>query len=211
MTQSTEPGDQRLAKGARARATIARRAAELASVEGLDGISIGMLATDLGLSKSGIATLFGTKEALQLAAVRTAREVFIDRVIAPGLAEPRGAARVRTLIDRWFAHIEDPPFPGGCFRVATLVEFSSKHGPIRDAVVSDREEWLALLTAEIAKAQQVGDFPGVDPEAMVFELDAVVSAANIARQLGDSARVEAAREIAGRLLGTNGGATTRSG
>ncbi|MEU3011465.1 TetR/AcrR family transcriptional regulator [Nocardia asteroides NBRC 15531] len=200
MTQLTEPGDQRLAKGARARATIARRAAELASVEGLDGISIGMLATDLGLSKSGIATLFGTKEALQLAAVQTAREVFIERVIAPSLQEPRGAGRVRTLIERWFAHIQDPPFPGGCFRVATLVEFSSKHGAVRDAVVSDHDEWLALLTTEIGKAQEGGDFPGVDPGQLVFELNAVVSAANVARQLGDSARVDAARAIATRLL-----------
>ncbi|GGN91559.1 TetR family transcriptional regulator [Nocardia rhizosphaerihabitans] len=199
MTQ-TEPGDQRLAKGARARATIARRAAELASVEGLDGLSIGMLATDLGISKSGIATLFGTKEALQLAAVQTAREVFIERVIAPSLREPRGAGRVRALIERWFAHIEQPPFPGGCFRVATLTEFSSKPGPVRDAVVADHDEWLAILAGEIRKAQTVGDFAGVDAELLVFELDAVVSAANIARQIGDTARVDAARAIATRLL-----------
>ncbi|MFB7878478.1 TetR/AcrR family transcriptional regulator [Nocardia sp. NPDC056064] len=200
MTQLTEPGDQRLAKGARARASIARRAAELASVEGLDGISIGMLATDLGISKSGIATLFGTKEALQLAAVQTARDVFIERVIAPSLREPAGRGRIRTLIERWFAHIENPPFPGGCFRVATLAEFSSKQGAVRDAVVADRDEWLALLTTEIGKAQDLGDFPGADPGQLVFELDAVVSAANIARQVGDSARVDAARVIAGRLL-----------
>lgn len=196
----TEPVDQRLAKGARARATIARRAAELASVEGLDGLSIGMLATDLGLSKSGIATLFGTKEALQLAAVQNAREVFIERVIAPSLREPRGIGRVRTLVDRWFAHIENPPFPGGCFRVATLTEFSSKQGPVRDAVVADHDEWLALLGREIRKAQDLGALPGVDPEVLVFELDAIVSAANIARQIGDTARVDAARKIADRLL-----------
>ncbi|WP_336083291.1 TetR/AcrR family transcriptional regulator [Nocardia sp. SSK8] len=197
MTQLT---DQRLAKGARARASIARRAAELASVAGLDGISIGMLATDLGISKSGIATLFGTKEALQLAAVQTAREVFIERVIAPSLREPAGIGRIRTLIERWFAHIDEPPFPGGCFRVATLAEFSSKQGPVRDAVVADRDEWLALLTTEIRKAQQLGDFAGADPEQLMFELDAVVSAANIARQVGDPARVDAARAIADRLL-----------
>ncbi|MFF0545861.1 TetR/AcrR family transcriptional regulator [Nocardia thailandica] len=200
MTQLTEPGDQRLAKGARARATIARRAAELASVEGLDGISIGMLATDLGISKSGIVTLFGTKEALQLAAVQTAREVFIERVIAPSLREPRGGDRIRALVERWFAHIEDPPFPGGCFRVATLVEFSSKHGAVRDAVVADHDAWLALLTAEIVKAQELGEFDGVDPAQLVFELNAVVSAANVARQLGDGARVDAARAIAARLV-----------
>ncbi|MFD3510343.1 TetR/AcrR family transcriptional regulator [Nocardia sp. NPDC058666] len=200
MTQLTETSDQRLAKGARARATIARRAAELASVEGLDGLSIGRLATDLGISKSGIATLFGTKEALQLAAVQTARDIFVERVIAPSLRTPRGAGRVRDLIDRWFAHIDNPPFPGGCFRVATLTEFSSKPGAVRDAVVADHDQWLSFLTAEVVKAQAQNELADADADLLVFELDAIVSAANIARQTGDSARVEAARTIANRLL-----------
>ncbi|MFD6400322.1 TetR/AcrR family transcriptional regulator [Nocardia sp. NPDC060249] len=200
MTQLTEPSDQRLAKGARARATIARRAAELASVEGLDGLSIGRLATDLGISKSGIATLFGTKEALQLAAVQAGRDIFIERVIAPGLRAPRGGIRVRAMIEGWFAHIENPPFPGGCFRVATLTEFSSKPGPVRDAVVADHDSWLSFLADEVRKAQAMGELTGTDADLLVFELDAIVSAANIARQTGDSARVEAARTIAARLL-----------
>ncbi|MFD3594690.1 TetR/AcrR family transcriptional regulator [Nocardia sp. NPDC058640] len=200
MTQLTDSSDQRLAKGARARATIARRAAELASVEGLDGLSIGRLAADLGISKSGIATLFGTKEALQLAAVQTARDIFIERVIAPSLRTPRGAGRVRDLIDRWFAHIDNPPFPGGCFRVATLTEFSSKPGAVRDAVVADHDQWLSFLTAEVVKAQAQNELADADADLLVFELDAIVSAANIARQTGDSARVEAARTIANRLL-----------
>ncbi|MFF2087041.1 TetR/AcrR family transcriptional regulator [Nocardia sp. NPDC058176] len=202
MTQLTEPTDQRLAKGARARATIARRAAELASVEGLDGLSIGRLATDLGLSKSGIATLFGTKEALQLAAVQAGRDIFVQRVIAPSLAVPRGIDRIRTLLDRWFAHIDEPPFPGGCFRVATLTEFSSKTGPVRDAVVADHAEWLGFLAAELTKARELGALSGVDPDLLAFELDAIVSAANIARQTGDPSRVDAARMIAARLLST---------
>ncbi|TCJ93628.1 TetR family transcriptional regulator [Nocardia alba] len=200
MTQSMEPSDQRLAKGARARATIARRAAELASVEGLDGLSIGRLATDLGISKSGIATLFGTKEALQLAAVQAGRDIFIERVIAPGLRVPRGGTRVRAMIEGWFAHIENPPFPGGCFRVATLTEFSSKPGPVRDAVVADHDNWLSFLSDEVRKAQAEGELADADPDLLVFELDAIVSAANIACQTGDSARVEAARTIANRLL-----------
>ncbi|MFC6013273.1 TetR/AcrR family transcriptional regulator [Nocardia lasii] len=201
MTELTEPTDQRLAKGARARATIARRAAELASVEGLDGLSIGRLAADLGISKSGIATLFGTKEALQLAAVQSARETFVDRVIAPSLRTPRGAARVRDLVERWFAHIDNPPFPGGCFRVATLSEFSSKSGPVHDAVVADHDEWFTFLADEVRKARAMGELPDTDPDLLVFELDAIVSAANIARQTGDSARVNMARAIADRLLG----------
>lgn len=204
MTQLTEPADQRLAKGARARANIARRAAELASVEGLDGLSIGRLATDLGLSKSGIATLFGTKETLQLAAVQAARDIFVERVIAPSLGVPRGIGRVRTLLDRWFAYIDEPPFPGGCFRVATLTEFSSKTGSVHDAVVADHDEWLAFLAAELAKARDLGALPVADPDLLAFELDALLSAANIARQTGDPSRVGAARAIAARLLSAEG-------
>lgn len=156
MAESTTPPellpgtDQRLAKGARARAAIARHAVEVASVEGLTGVSIGRLAADLGLSKSGIATLFGTKEALQVAAVKSAREAFIERVIAPSMSQPRGYDRLRVLIELWFEHITDPTFPGGCFRVATIAEFDSKPGPVRDAIAEDRRDWLAFLAKRFA-------------------------------------------------------------
>lgn len=193
--------DQRLVKGARSRASIARHAADVATVEGLNGVSIGRLATDLGISKSGIATLFGSKEALQLAAVHAAREVFVEQIIAPSLGEPRGVARVRALVDRWFDHITEPPFPGGCFRTAALIEFDSRPGPVRDALAADHEEWLVFLAGEIRKARDMGELPPVDPATLAFELDAVVSAANMACQLGSETKVSTARSIADRLLG----------
>jgi AcrR family transcriptional regulator len=197
-----QPGtDQRLAKGARARASIARHAADVASVEGLTGVSIGRLAADLGLSKSGIATLFGTKEALQVAAVKSAREAFIERVIAPSMAQPRGHDRLRVLIDRWFDHITDPTFPGGCFRVATISEFDSKPGPVRDAIVEDRRDWLAFLAAEIRRAQEQGCLGDRNADVIAFEIEAIVSAANTAQQMGDGWGVATARAIVDGLLG----------
>ncbi|MEU2254233.1 TetR/AcrR family transcriptional regulator [Nocardia xishanensis] len=192
--------DQRLVKGARSRASIARHAADVASVEGLNGVSIGRLAADLGISKSGIATLFGSKESLQLAAVETAREVFVAQVIEPTLGVPRGLPRLRALIDRWFAHITEPVFPGGCFRTATLVEFDSRPGPVHDAIVADRENWLGFLTKEIRKAQDLGDLVARDADALAFELDALLSAVNTARQLGDETKVHTARRIVDGLL-----------
>ncbi|HLS75418.1 MAG TPA: TetR/AcrR family transcriptional regulator [Nocardia sp.] len=198
MTASTT--DQRLARGARSRAAIARRAADVASVEGLDGLSIGRLATDLGISKSGIATLFGSKEALQLAACRAAREVFVTTVVEPGMREPRGIGRVRALVGRWLDYIDDPVFPGGCFRAATLAEFDSRPGPVRDALAADNAEWLALLDKQIRHAAEAGELPGRDIETMAFEIAAVVTAANTARQLGDETGVAAARRIIDRLL-----------
>ncbi|MGV9719712.1 TetR/AcrR family transcriptional regulator [Nocardia beijingensis] len=193
--------DQRLAKGARARASIARRAADVASVEGLNGISIGRLAADLGVSKSGIATLFGSKESLQLAAVQCARQVFIDAVITPSLREPAGLPRLRALVERWFGQVSDPAFPGGCFRVATLAEFDSRPGPVRDAIAEDRRDWLAFLVEEIRRAQEQGHFDGRSADAVAFQLDAVIAAAHTARQMGDEPGVTTARAIVDDLLG----------
>ncbi|MEU0504188.1 TetR/AcrR family transcriptional regulator [Nocardia sp. NPDC005998] len=202
MAESTSAPeqDQRLAKGARSRASIARRAADLASVEGLTGLSIGRLAIDLGISKSGIATLFGTKEALQVAAVKSAREAFIDRVIAPAMTEPGGLTRLRALMDRWFDHITDPTFPGGCFRVATIAEFDSKPGHVRDVIAEDHADWLTFLAEQLRHAQDGGHLNGRTPEAVAFELDALLSAANTAQQMGDDRGVTTARAIVDGLL-----------
>ncbi|MRH90148.1 TetR/AcrR family transcriptional regulator [Nocardia sp. SYP-A9097] len=193
--------DQRLLKGARARATIARHAADVASVEGLTGLSLGRLASDLGVSKSGVATLFGTKENLQLAAVESAREVFIDHVVRPALPEPKGMARLRALMDNWFAYIGAPVLPGGCFRVAGLPEFDSRPGPVRDALVADRQDWFGLLEKEIGRAQEQGYATGHDPHALAFQLDALVSAANTAARLGDESAIPTARSLIDLLLG----------
>jgi AcrR family transcriptional regulator len=192
--------DQRLAKGARSRAAIARHAADVASIEGLTGLSIGGLATDLGISKSGIATLFGTKEALQVAVVKVARDAFIERIIVPVLTEPAGLPRLRALIDRWFDYVVNPTFPGGCFRVATIAEFDSKPGPVRDAIIEDRRDWQAYLAKQIRRAQESGDLTGRDPEATAFQLDAIFSSANTAHQMGDSQGVSTARTIVATLL-----------
>ncbi|MEU4842977.1 TetR/AcrR family transcriptional regulator [Nocardia testacea] len=192
--------DQRLVKGARSRAAIARHAADVASVEGLAGVSLGRLATDLGISKSGIATLFKTKEALQLAAIQAGRDVFVEQIITPALRVPRGLPRVRALVERWLDYIAEPVFPGGCFRAAVLTEFDSRPGPVRDAVAADHADWMTFLAGEIGKAQESGELTGRDAAALAFEIDAIVGAANTARQLGDNDRVLTARRILADLL-----------
>ncbi|MFB8000887.1 TetR/AcrR family transcriptional regulator [Nocardia sp. NPDC056000] len=195
--------DQRLLKGARARASIARHAADVASVEGLTGLSLGRLATDLGVSKSGVATLFGTKENLQLAAVESAREVFIDHVVRSALAVPGGIDRLRALLDNWFVYIGEPVLPGGCFRVAGLSEFDSRPGPVRDALAADRADWFALLEKEIGRAQEQGYALGHDPHALAFQFDALVSAANTAARLGDDSAIPTARTLIDLLIGSS--------
>ncbi|UGT43966.1 TetR/AcrR family transcriptional regulator [Nocardia yamanashiensis] len=201
QTSDQQISDQRLLKGARARATIARRAAEVASVEGLNGLSLGRLATDLGVSKSGVATLFGSKENLQLAAVESAREVFIDVVWRPAVSRPRGIERLRAYMEHWFVYIGEPAMPGGCFRVAGMAEFDSRPGPVRDALAADHHDWLAVLEKEIRRAQEQGLLTGQQPHALAFQLDALVSAANTATQMGDESAIPTARGIVDALLG----------
>lgn len=201
VSDQQQSADQRLVKGARARASIARHAADVASVEGLTGVSIGRLATDLGLSKSGIATLFGSKEALQLAAVKVAREVFVDEVVKPSLDEPTGMPRLRALVDRWFGQVIEPAFPGGCFRVATLAEFDSRPGPIRDAVAEGHRDFLTFVANEIRHAQEQGHLGERNADIIAFELDAVIAAAHSARQMGNDWGVATARAIVDELLG----------
>ncbi|MFD0000612.1 TetR/AcrR family transcriptional regulator [Nocardia sp. NPDC127526] len=202
-TAEEQISDQRLLKGARARAAIARHAADVASAEGLTGLSLGRLATDLGVSKSGVATLFGTKEKLQLAAIESAREVFIQHVIVPALSRDKGMPRLRALIDNWFAYIAEPVLPGGCFRVQSATEFDSRPGPVRDALAADRADWFALLEKEIRRAQDQGHLTGHDAHALAFQLDAIVAAANTAAQMGEDSALTTARGIVDALIGAN--------
>ncbi|MGV9666595.1 TetR/AcrR family transcriptional regulator [Nocardia niigatensis] len=197
-----EISDQRRLKGARARATIARHAADVASVEGLTGLSLGRLAGDLGVSKSGVATLFGTKENLQLAAVQSAREVFIEHVIRPALSADRGMPRLRAIVEHWFDYVGEPLLPGGCFRGASVPEFDSRPGPVRDALAADRDDWFAVLEKEIGRAQEQGYLSGLDPHAVAFQLDAIVAAANTAARMGDDTALPTARAIIDGLLGS---------
>jgi AcrR family transcriptional regulator len=186
--------DLRLERGARARQTIARHAVDVASVEGLTGLSIGRLATDLGLSKSGVQTLFGTKENLQVATVDAAREAFVEAVVRPARAESRGTARLRALIENWIVYAETPLFPGGCFRAANLADFDSRPGEVRDALFRDQRDWLALLEGELGHA-------GVaDADLVAFQLDAVLCAANTALRLGDTQAVGKVRRVVDGFL-----------
>ena len=192
--------DRRLLRGARSRRAVTRRAVDIASVDGLDGLSFGRLAQDLGLSKAGIQTLFRTKEDLQLATVETARQVFIDAVVRPELHAPEGAARVRALIERWIDYAAGPLFPGGCFWGATLPEFDSRPGPVRDALRRQQAAWMETLATEFQRAVDAGDIAAADPEFAAFQMSAVLTAANVALRLGDERGVAMARRVMEDLL-----------
>lgn len=167
-------------RGDESRRTILAHAVDTASVDGLGGLTIGRLADAAGHSKSGVATLFGSKEQLQLAVVAAARDVFIERVVAPARAQtPRGLARVCALLSNWIAYSRDRVFRGGCFFAATSVEFDAKPGPVRDAIVAAETEWEDYVTVSIEYAMSAGELPGLDDaRQLTFEIVSLLEAAN---------------------------------
>ncbi|HTN57747.1 MAG TPA: TetR/AcrR family transcriptional regulator, partial [Protaetiibacter sp.] len=133
--------DGRRARGDASRRAVLARATQLASVEGLDGLSIGALATETGRSKSTIATLFGDKQGLQLATIDAAAEVFREHVVERARRVPHGAGRIATLLAAMLAYSRDRVFEGGCFFAAVSADLDSKPGPAADAVRSWTRQW----------------------------------------------------------------------
>jgi AcrR family transcriptional regulator len=195
--------DGRRERGRRTRTSILATAVDIASVEGLEGLTIGRLATELGMSKSGLFAHFGSKEELQLATIEVARDVFIEQVVHPVRTAGRGLPRLRALLDAHLAYMRRSVFRGGCFFGAARMEFDSRPpGPVRDAIAQQTDDWLALLAARVHAAQEAGHLdPDIEPEQLAFELDALQAAANVSYQLrGDEAVFDRAdRAIAARL------------
>jgi AcrR family transcriptional regulator len=173
----------------RARATILRRAADIASCDGLDGLSIGRLATDLGVSKSGLFGFFGSKQELQLATVRAATTVYRAEVVGPALAVAPGLRRVERLCEAWLGYSRRRVFPGGCFFFAVAAEFDARPGAVRDLVAAAARDWTALVTGTIEEARRLGEIgPGTDAGQLAFELIAFLEMANAASVLHDDDR-----------------------
>lgn len=192
--------DKRLLRGARSRQLVLRQAVDTASLDGLEGLSFGKLATDTGLSKAGVQTLFKTKETLQLAALDFARDMFIDAVIRPARAQPHGVQRLRALIEFWIVYAQTPLFAGGCYRVANMSEFDSRPGPVRDALVRDQRDWMAIMAGELRYAVDAGEIADLDIDLATFQIDAVLCAANTALRLGEADAVPKVRRVVESFL-----------
>jgi AcrR family transcriptional regulator len=179
----------------RSRATVLERSVQMASCEGLEGLTIGKLAADLGVHKSSVFALFGSKEELQLATLAAARAILIDQVITPALSSKKGLPRLLAIGEAWWGYLASDVFVGGCFLCAASTEMDGRPGPVRDAVADVMREWVAVLRANVEAAVSAGDLPpDVDPAAMAFRLNALGMAANWQRQLlADPSGLEYAR------------------
>jgi AcrR family transcriptional regulator len=182
-------------KGAGTRAAILGRAVDLASAEGLEGLTIGRLASELEMSKSGLFAHFGSKQELQLATVDAAASRFRRAVVDPAMDAPDGAPRLRAMADAYLAHVDAGAYSGGCFWASTSAEYDDRPGPVRDAIATALDAWLEELErqAEIAGIES--------PDRVAFELYAVVMGANSRYRLSGDRRVfDYAREATERLL-----------
>jgi AcrR family transcriptional regulator len=166
--------------GARTRTAILQTAADLASVDGLDGLSIGRLATELAMSKSGLFAHFGSKEELQLATVEEARQRYAREVIEPARAAGVGITRLHALCEAFLSYLERAVFPGGCFFASAMAEFDSKApGPVRDRIAQCQHQWMDTLERAAQQAQERGELcDGSDPRQLAFELEAALLSAN---------------------------------
>jgi AcrR family transcriptional regulator len=178
------PGRRSALDALETRGAILRRAADIASSEGLEGLTIGRLATELGMSKSGVIGQFGSKEELQLATLEYAGNVFRERVWEPVRHVEPGLPRLLAVCESWTRYADEPSFTGGCFIAAALFEWDGRNGPVHDALAELTGRWRRQLVSDIELAVEAGDLPAdTDPEQVAFSLEALASGMNPARQL----------------------------
>ena len=191
-------------KGERTRQSIIERAVDLASLEGLEGLTIGRLADDLKMSKSGLFAHFGSKEDLQLATVDAAAETYIREIFRRALEQPRGYPRLLAICDSWLSYVRRGVFPGGCFFAAASFEFDSRPGPVHDRIRKLMDDWIESLERAIRMAIDEGHLRAdVDPAQLAFELNSLFFGANFALNLlGDQEATNKARSaVQSRLEG----------
>ena len=180
-----------------------REAVSLATLDGLEGLSIGNLAAALDMSKSGIYAHFGSKQDLQLATVDEAERIFQAEVIKPALEAAPGLVQLVTVCDAFFDHLERRTFPGGCFLAGAVLEMGSRPGPVKEHVAAFQGRFAALIRQFVVTALEQHELPvDENPDALTFELNGIILAANANFVLrGDPAALDMARHVVRRRLG----------
>ncbi len=202
MTSAPSRTRRRRSDGERRRRAILRTAAQLATVEGLEGLSIARLADASGISKGGLYAHFGSKEELQLATIETAGAIFEEQVVAKGLAAPAGRERLVALANPVPQAHERPGFPRGCVFAPAAAEFDTRPGPVLQEVARFQRGWIGVLERLVVEARECGQLdPATDPGQLAFELNAMLVGANSGYLLtGDAGVLEPARRAIERLL-----------
>jgi AcrR family transcriptional regulator len=202
---------RRRSDGERSHREILRAAADLASVDGLDGLSIASLAEHVGLSKSGLFAHFRSKEELQLETIEMAGEIFRDEVVAPALAEPPGVARLKALVRLFLEHLRRRTFPGGCFFASVSAEVDGHPGRPRDRIAAFQRGWFELFETCVVDAQKAGELDrGADPAQIAFEVNSMLAGAhNVFLLQGSAAVLDRALRGADAVLASRAGSPGR--
>ena len=197
MNQRSRAPRHPRADGERTRSAILRAAASLATVDGLEGLSIGNLAAAIGMSKSGLYAHFGTKQELQLATVDEAERILTEEVVQPALAASPGRGQLAAACEAFFSYVERRVFPGGCFFAATALEMGARPGPVKERVAAIQSGFTALLRSFAATALEQHELPArEDPDRLAFELHAILLGADTKFVLNDDPAVlDLARQI----------------
>jgi AcrR family transcriptional regulator len=179
LSSLSSEGEPRRSKGQSSRTTILLTAAKLATTKGLVGLSLGDLAAEIGMSKSGLYAHFKSKEELELATIETAAMIFESEVLQPAMKAQAGTERLKTLASAFLSHLERRVFPGGCFFASVAAELDTRPGAARDRVVEVLGNWLALLKQCILEAQDLGEIDSkADVAQAVFEIESMLLAGN---------------------------------
>jgi AcrR family transcriptional regulator len=187
---------------AETRAAVTQAAVDRASVEGLEGLTIGGLASETEMRKSSVFSLFGSKEELQRAALEAAVEQFKREVWVPVADQEPGLPRLLALCDSWLDYHRREVMPGGCFLTTATIEYDARPGPLRDQIAATMKQWVGVLEREAAAAVEAGDLPAeTDPADVAFELNALAAGASYGFQLWrDPEVLDRARRSMRRLL-----------
>jgi AcrR family transcriptional regulator len=178
-------------KGETTRQAILERATGLASKVGLAGLSIGELAAELDLSKSGLFAHFHSKEALQIQVLEHGAAVFVEHVVRPALAAGRGEPRMRALFERWLDWSRSSPLPGGCLFVQAATELDDRPGLVRDRLVGFQRQWLDVIATSFRKGIEAGAFLlDADPEQFAHDMYGVMLGYHHASRLLRDAKAE---------------------
>ena len=212
MAEEETPKKQTRAPGERSRARVVEQAAQLATIEGIEGISIGRLADATGIAKSSVYALFGSKQELQLATINAARDSFISEVVTPALhATEPGRNACSRLCEGFLSYVERRVFPGGCFFVSASAEVGGRPGRVHDEVARIQQQWRDLLGREARVAVDRGELRlDTDPQQLAFELGVILAGTNIVSVLHDDLAVSSAPGQPSRVGCPVGRASCRS-
>ena len=207
INQRTGAPRRSRADGERTRGAILHAAASLATLDGLEGLSIGNLAAATGMSKSGLYAHFGSKQELQLATVDEAGRILDEEVVQPALAAPPGLAQLVAVCEAFFDYLQRRTFPGGCFFAATALEMGTRPGPVKERVAAIQSGFTALLRSFAATALEQHELPArEDPDRLAFELHAILMGADTKFVLHDDPAVlDLARQVVHQRLGLDNG------